>query len=890
MKNIFQEPSRFREILVRWRNSYWARYGFIGAAFAAATITLWALWNQPTAEPPWPHQIAGVSFSPLRPGNDPAEGKYPTVQEIEADLALLAGKVRSIRTYGLGGTLAEIPKLARKHGMTVTLGAWLDSDAENNRREMERLIEVARKQRNVTRVIVGNEVLLRGDLTPAGLIDFLDQARKALRVPVSTAEPWHVWLKYPELAYHVDFIGAHFLPYWEGAPLDAAVDQVAEKCGLLQAAFPDLPLLIAEVGWPSNGRTRRSAVASDANEAIFLRRFLARAQVERYDYYLMEAFDQPWKSSSEGAVGAYWGIYDVERNRKFAFVEPIVRVPGWKLLAGASVFIALFTLRVLLIDGNALQDRARGFLAAVANCMAAGTVWVTYDYLNRYLTPFTVIVGIILALGLLGIVLVLLTEAHEMAESKWVTGRRRSFSMPRPADLGKARPPKVSVHVPAYNEPPAMMIETLNALAKLDYSDFEVLVIDNNTRDPAVWKPVERHCGELGSRFRFFHVDPLAGFKAGALNFALRETAPDAEIVAVIDSDYQVGPDWLTALVPHFARPEIAVVQAPQDYLDERENLFKRMCYAEYKGFFHIGMVTRNDRNAIIEHGTMTMIRARVLREVGGWAEWCITEDAELGLRIFEHGYEEAYTEKSYGKGLIPDSFSDYKKQRVRWAYGAVQILRRHGPRLLGLAPSRLTWGQRYHFLAGWLPWLADGLNLFYTLGALAWSAAIILDPKQVDPPLAVFTLPPVLLFSFKLGKLFTLYRARVGATFGQAFGAALAGLALSHSIARAVVSGFLTRDKPFVRTPKCENRPILVRALLDAAEESALFVALCVAAAGVAFLQARETPGSLLWSAVLLVQATPYLAAVLLSLINAKPEQRLKSLKAGTMTVSHQH
>ena len=138
-------------------------------------------------------------------------------------------------------------------------------------------------------------------------------------------------------------------------------------------------------------------------------------------------------------------------------------------------------------------------------------------------------------------------------------------------------------------------------------------------------------------------MSPLAGFKAGALNFALRQTAPDAEVVAVIDSDYKVEPHWLKELVPAFDNPQTAIVQAPQDYRDADDNLFKAMCHAEYRGFFQIGMVTRNERNAIIQHGTMTLVRRSVLESVAGWAEWCITEDADLGLKIFEAGYEATY-------------------------------------------------------------------------------------------------------------------------------------------------------------------------------------------------------------------------------------------------------
>src|SRR5207244_2550563 len=162
----------------------------------------------------------------------------------------------------------------------------------------------------------------------------------------------------------------------------------------------------------SRGRTRESAVASDANEALFLRRFLHRAEQEQLIYYVMEAFDQPWKAYMEGAVGSYWGVYDVNRRPKFAFTAPIVRVPEWHVLA----------------------------------------------------------------------------EAHEWAEAHWVEYRRR---LGAPVFNHGARAPKVSIHVPAYNEPPAMLIETLDALARLDYADFEVLVIDNNTLEEAVWRPVE---------------------------------------------------------------------------------------------------------------------------------------------------------------------------------------------------------------------------------------------------------------------------------------------------------------------------------------------------------------------------------------------------------------
>lgn len=852
----------------------------VGITFAVLTFTFWALTNQPSDEPPWPSSVAGMSFSPLRQGDDPAKGLYPSREAIEQDIILLAGKVHSIRTYGVGGTLGEIPLLASKHGLTVTLGAWLTGDDEGNKAELQQLIEVVKSNPKVVkRVIIGNETILRGELDPERLAGYLDWTRselKKLKIPVSTGEPWNVWIANPELAPHVNFIAAHFLPYWEGIALDEAVGHIDATVQQLKDTFPKLPVLLAEVGWPSNGRTLKSANASESHEAMFLRRFLARAEQAGYDYYLMEAFDQPWKTANEGSVGAYWGVYDVSRNQKFAFTEPIVRVPQWRLLAAASMVVAILAFTMLLLDSNTLMSRGKGFLAATSHGLGISIVWAGYEYANQYLTPMTIIIGIFLAIGYLGICLVLLAEAHEWVETSWVRNRRRLFTpATKTPDSNNYKLPKVSIHVPAYNEPADMMKSTLDCLARLDYPDFEVLVIDNNTKDPLTWQPVESHCQTLGSRFRFFHVDPLKGFKAGALNFAMENMAADSEVIAVIDSDYQVKPSWLKDLVPYFANPEIGFVQAPQDYRDENENTFKAMCYAEYQGFFHIGMVTRNDRNAIIEHGTMTMVRTSVMREVGGWAEWSITEDAELGLRIFEHGYEGAYVEESYGKGLMPDTYVDYKKQRYRWAYGAIQILKQHRQALLGSRTSRLSRGQRYHFLAGWLPWIADGINLFYTFAAILWSVLMIANPKHVDPPLVLFMIPPFILFCFKIAKLVHLYRSRMHTSRRQTAAAALAGIGLSHTIAKAVVAGLFTSGKPFFRTPKCKNSPALVQAIGASLEETCITLLLWIAAVGVIMGPGQYLHGAIYWAGVLFIQSLPYVASLVMSLINAVPQRR---------------
>ncbi|MEJ2397547.1 MAG: glycosyltransferase [Gammaproteobacteria bacterium] len=547
----------------------------------------------------------------------------------------------------------------------------------------------------------------------------------------------------------------------------------------------------------------------------------------------------------------------------------IVAIPQWQVLAAISIVLAVITFALLLIDSKTLRGHGRSFLAVVSYFAATAVVWIVYDYSKQYLTPGSIIIGLLLLVGMVGILAVLLADAHEWAEALWSKKRRREFVQIK---LQDDELPKVSIHVPAYNEPPEMLRQTLQALAELDYPDYEVIVIDNNTRDPAIWQPVEALCQELGERFHFYHVDPLSGFKAGALNFALQHTDPAATIVAVIDSDYIVDPAWLRDLTPQFNNDQIAIVQAPQDYRDFHESAFKSMCFSEYRGFFFIGMVTRNERNAIIQHGTMTMIRKSVLEEVGGWGEWCITEDAELGLRIFEEGHEAVYISRSYGRGLMPDTFSDYKKQRYRWAYGAMQILKHHWRSLMRRNNSHLSYGQRYHFMAGWLPWIGDGINLIFTVAAICWSIAMMVEPKFADPPLIIFAILPVSLFCFKIAKIIYLYRTTVQASLKHTISAAWSGLALSHTIAVAVLAGLLTRDKPFFRTPKLKRPNRLLIALIDVRWEWLFALGLWCSAIGV---YVRQPPGGMdlhLWLAMLMIQSLPYLAAIVMALISGLP------------------
>ena len=454
--------------------------------------------------------------------------------------------------------------------------------------------------------------------------------------------------------------------------------------------------------------------------------------------------------------------------------------------------------------------------------------------------------------------------------------RRPRTPLPaRPRD----RYPKVSLHVPTYAEPPEMVIDTLDALARLRYPNFEVLVIDNNTQDPALWRPVEEHCLRLGKTFRFFHVDPLSGAKAGAVNFALRRTAPDAELVGVLDSDYQAEPDFLERLVGFFDDPQVGFVQTPHDYREWQDSVYQRMCYWEYAYDVKNLLAALNEHGAAYTIGTMCLIRRRALEEVGGWAEWALTEDSELAVRIYALGYSGIYLTTTFGRGLIPETFLEYKNQRFRWACGPIQQITHNFrlllPRWFGYHPSSsLTTAQKVHELGHGLGLLNVGRSLLIAfLSALAL-ASMLLHQEVVAVPLAL--LWTVVVFVTTGGALrWLIYRVVLGCSLWDTFGAFLAKSALSYTIAVASLSGVLNRPALWRRTNKFPGLPMGLGALNGVWAELVLGLGgLCI---GLGSLAAAPEWGlhTLLATAVI-CQGLSYLAAPALALV-AERDVRLR-------------
>jgi exo-beta-1,3-glucanase (GH17 family)/cellulose synthase/poly-beta-1,6-N-acetylglucosamine synthase-like glycosyltransferase len=833
----------------------------IAVLVAVANYALWSAAHPPLVLPDGPDKVHGVAFSGYQRHQDPTRGVFPTEDELAADIDRVAAYADRLRTYSSIEN-AEAVRLAGMRGLRVTAGAWLDRRDENNEREIAALVRLARENPNVDRVIVGNESILRGDLSVPALIADITRVKQKVRVRVSTAEPWHVWLRHPELARHVDFITAHLLPYWEGVPAEHAVDYALARYAELRQAFPKKRIVIGEVGWPSRGDRVGGAIASPAAQAAFVRDFLARTADRPLDYYLMEMFDQPWKGAHEGRAGAYWGMYHADRTPKFALDGTVEADARWRAKALAASLLAAPLMLWFAFAFRRLRTTGRILFCALIQGAVAALVWLATIPLEFYLGPADWVAIAVLVPAAAAMLAVLLANGFEFVEVLWRRAWRREFHPLAAVPL--AHEPFVSIHLPACNEPPEMVILTLDSLARLEYRNFEVIVVDNNTRDERLWRPVEAHCARLGANFRFFHLPEWPGFKAGALNFALRETDPRAEVIGVVDADYAVDRSWLARLVGHFASPAVAVVQAPQAHREFEDAAFRRMTNWEFDGFFRIGMHHRNERNAIIQHGTMTLVSKRALEQVGGWAEWCICEDAELGLRLMQAGHELRYVDAVLGRGLTPDGFGAFKTQRFRWAFGAMQILKRHWRALL--LPGRLAAGQRYHFLTGWLSWFADALHLVFAFGALAWTAGAIVAPGIFTLPLDLYLVPVLVFLGCKAFFGPVLYRARVDCSWADVLGASLASMGLSHAIARGVFAGLARRNGTFHRTAKGANGAS--RRASPAREESLMLVALALAAAGVVWRFGTDHLEAMLWAAVLAAQALPYAAAVACSWI----------------------
>jgi exo-beta-1,3-glucanase (GH17 family) len=351
-------------------------------AAAALTVAAWAWLGRSVDLPPAPEEkVHCASYTPFRGNQTPFNPALIIPKpQIEEDLKQLQTVTDCIRTYAVNQGLDQAVPVAAALGMKVMLGIWIGRNPADNEAQIATAIALAKAHPETVRaIIVGNEVLLRGEQTGETLAEMAKRIKAEAGVPVTYADVWEFWLRAPDaLKQSVDFITIHILPYWEDDPLpvSAAVQHLESIVAEVQEKFPGREIVIGETGWPSAGRWREDAAPSIVNQARYLREFLVYAKAHQLDYNFIEAFDQPWKRYQEGTAGGFWGVFKEDRTAKFSWTEAVSNHPNWPGLAGISIALGLG----ILVLGRFWRHPAGGLARSLCalGAMLAGMALVLH--------------------------------------------------------------------------------------------------------------------------------------------------------------------------------------------------------------------------------------------------------------------------------------------------------------------------------------------------------------------------------------------------------------------------------------------------------------------------------------------------------------------------------
>ncbi len=267
-----------------------------------------------------PNEMYGVCLSLFRDGETPHLGITPLLSELRADLTFASSLFRAVRTYSVSDSFAFVPEMCQEIGVDCFPGAALGKYPWLNDLELEMLIRVGQSGNpRIKALIVGNEVLHRGDFSVEQYIQYVRQVKKKVQVPVATAELLHSWLEHPELAAEVDILGVQIYPYWGGLTIEKAALNTLESVQQLQKTFPNKQIILTEFGWPTDGGTIGEAVASAENAGRYLKEVIPLLNQNKIDYLYFAMTDEKWKQRDEGGPGPHWGLLTSDGKVKPAF-------------------------------------------------------------------------------------------------------------------------------------------------------------------------------------------------------------------------------------------------------------------------------------------------------------------------------------------------------------------------------------------------------------------------------------------------------------------------------------------------------------------------------------------------------------------------------------------
>lgn len=260
--------------------------------------------------------LYGLCFSAYTQGQ--RAGDLLSQAQVRRRIELIAPHTRWVRSFASTEGHELIPKLAREKGLKTMVGAWISGDRQRNEREIEALIALAR-QGLVGIAVVGNEVLLRGDLPEPELLAHVARVRAALPddVPVGCVDAYFQFLERPALTAACDVLLPNCYPFWEGASIDMATQYLRRMHGLVKAAGGEKPVIVTETGWPGKGQAVAGAVPSADNAMRYFIDVQQWVRGEGIKLFYFSSFDEPWKLGQEGDVGTQWGLWDKEERPKY---------------------------------------------------------------------------------------------------------------------------------------------------------------------------------------------------------------------------------------------------------------------------------------------------------------------------------------------------------------------------------------------------------------------------------------------------------------------------------------------------------------------------------------------------------------------------------------------
>jgi len=500
-----------------------------------------------------------VSYAPYRDDETPFDPEFVVPPaRIEADLKALSSEVQCVRIYATDQGLDMVVPIAQRLGLKVILGAWIGRDPANNAMQVSSAIAFANAYPDTVKaLVVGNEVLLRGEMPPDQLADLIRRVRAETKAVVTYADVWEFWLSYPEVTRAVDLMIIHILPYWEDDPvgIEGAMKHAQEIMTRVKSAFPDKTVMIGETGWPSAGRMREGALPGRVNQTRYMRDFAVLAQREGWAYNLVEAFDQPWKRALEGTVGGAWGLYAGDRTAKVTATGPVSDMPDWRLEAGLALVLGAGIVLWPILRGARLTPARWLAVAAAAEIVAAAAVrhlWYA-GVTSRTLAEWAASlgrVGLTVATGLLFVAwLAGRCEAPMRHSARRILAwlRRPGAETPGPPDLGSALALLTALWIawtlltlifdPRYRDFPTSGF----VVPALVFALFAGL-----RRDPPV--PGEERREEAALALLLF---------AGGLVLALKETLLNTQALAF------VAVCWLAAVAPALSWRRARLVGAP---------------------------------------------------------------------------------------------------------------------------------------------------------------------------------------------------------------------------------------------------------------------------------------------------------------------------------------